>query len=135
MGLSLYCVPCAYVLWWLFVVQRHFIVRKMARFLPIQFTHNFFFISKFLLLFEQTKHPFHYNIKYYVAKGRKTARDSSTGNMKSTETINLLLLAAEASLLLSFSPSNVICCTLRQIEKLTFIRGIDAQPKYWIKKN
>lgn len=26
---------------------------------------------KFLLLFKQTKHPFHYNMKYYVAKSRK----------------------------------------------------------------
>lgn len=47
---------------------------KTARFLPFQFSLCVclsFFFSMFLLLFKQTKHPFHYNIKYYVAKGRK----------------------------------------------------------------
>lgn len=55
---------------------------KMAGFLPIQFSLSLFFsllfFTKFLLLFKQTKHPFHYNKTFLCGKRQRKPRDSST---------------------------------------------------------
>lgn len=139
-----------YVLWRLFGLRR-VLFENGSGFLWIRFS-----FSEFLLLFKQTKHPFHYNIiKYYMAKSRKPTDARYHLDEKNS--------VPKQSICCCYWKQQKRCCRRHHhhpfvaddivfyiffLEKShthiatyrndryrdAFVYGIDAQPKYWMKK-
>lgn len=137
-----------YVLWRLFGLRRA-LFENGSGFLWIRFS-----FSEFLLLFKQTKHPFHYNIiKYYMAKSRKPTDARYHLDEKNS--------VPKQSICCCYWKQQKRCCRHHhRLSPMTsyfifekrkrnhthiatyrndryrdaFIYGIDAQPKYWMKK-